>query len=228
MLKIQASLPYAWPHDGRFVAEHTALLIIDMQRDFCDPAGYMAAAGSDLAGVSVVIDRICAVRAAFAAWGATIIHTREGHRPDLSDLLPVKRFRSRNAGAEIGARGPLGRFLIRGEVGWDFVDKLTPSPGEPIIDKPGYTAFRQTDLDIVLNARSISKLIVCGVTTDVCVSSTLRDATELGYECLTLQDCCWSPSTACHEATLATIKSEGGIFGALAFSADVIAAVGKH
>jgi biuret amidohydrolase len=222
MKKIEAAQPYAWPHDGLLAAQRTAILIIDMQRDFCEPGGYLASAGADLAGLAAAINRISIVRASLSAWGATVIHTREGHKPDLADLFSAKRFRSHNACAEIGSSGPLGRFLIRGERGWDFIDTLTPAANELVIDKPGYSAFRHTDLDIVLRARSISKLIVCGTTTDVCVSSTVRDATELGYECLTLRDCCWSSSSACHEATFVTITSEGGIFGAVALSVDVL------
>lgn len=217
--------PYAWPHGDDLRATTTALLIIDMQRDFCDPAGYVGAMGYDVAPAAALIPRIVALRAAVRAFGGFVVYTREGHRPDLTDLLPQKRFRSRLAGAEIGSEGPLGRLLVRGEPGWDIVAELAPAAGEPIVDKPGFGAFYATDLERLLVTRGIRHLILCGVTTDVCVHSTLREATDRGFEPLLIADCCAATEEANHRAALDTIRSEGGIFGAVAEHAAVIAAL---
>jgi biuret amidohydrolase len=214
--------PYPWPHDGVIAPQTTALVVIDMQRDFCEAGGYVSSMGYDVAPARALIPRIQAVLAAVRAWGGLVVHTREGHRPDLSDLPSQKRFRSANGGAEIGSQGPLGRLLVRGEAGWDIVAELAPAPGEPIIDKPGFSAFYATDLDRILTARGVRRLIVAGVTTDICVHSTIRDATERGYECLLLEDCCAATVASNHEAALETIRSEGGIFGATARSGDVL------
>ncbi|WP_137153976.1 isochorismatase family cysteine hydrolase [Rhizobium sp. FKL33] len=214
--------PYPWPHDRVIAPETTALVVIDMQRDFCEVGGYVSSMGYDVAPARALIPHIQAVLAAVRAWGGLVVHTREGHRPDLSDLPSQKRFRSANGGAEIGSQGPLGRLLVRGEAGWDIVSELAPAPGEPIIDKPGFSAFYATDLDRILIARGVRRLIVAGVTTDICVHSTIRDATERGYECLLLEDCCAATVASNHEAALETIRSEGGIFGATARSRDVL------
>lgn len=217
--------PYRWPHSGDLEARTTALIIIDMQRDFCDPGGYVNAMGYDVLPAQALIPRIAALREAINAWGGFIIHTREGHRADLSDLPPQKRFRSRLGGAEIGSAGPLGRLLVRGEPGWEIVPELTPRPGEPIIDKPGFSSFYATDLERLLGARGIRHIMVCGLTTDVCVHSTVRDATERSYEPLLIEDCCAATIQANHVAALETIRSEGGIFGATTTSEAVIAAL---
>jgi nicotinamidase-related amidase len=214
--------PYPWPHDQVIEPQTTALVVIDMQRDFCEVGGYVSSMGYDVAPARALIPRIQAVLAAVRHWGGLVVHTREGHRPDLSDLPSQKRFRSANGGAEIGSQGPLGRLLVRGEAGWDIVPELAPEPGEPIIDKPGFSAFYATDLDRIFTARGIRRLIVCGVTTDICVHSSIRDATERGYECLLLEDCCAATVAANHYAALETIRSEGGIFGATARSVDVL------
>lgn len=219
--------PYQWPHSGDLDARTTALIIIDMQRDFCDQNGYVAAMGYDVSLAQAVIPRIAALRDAISEWGGFIIHTREGHRVDLSDLPPQKRFRSRVGGAEIGSRGPLGRLLVRGEPGWEIVPQLTPRSGEPIVDKPGFSSFYATDLERLLNTRGIRHLMVCGVTTDVCVHSTVRDATERSYEPLLIEDCCAATILANHVAAIETIRSEGGIFGATTTSGAVIAALKK-
>lgn len=191
----------------------TALLVIDMQRDFLEPEGYAAQAGLDIAPLVAAIDPVGKVLAAARRAGLTIIHTREGHLPDLSDCPPYKLQRSRNAGAEIGSRGPLGRLLVRGEAGHDFVDALKPLPGEIVIDKPGYSAFEHTTLQQVLTTRGIETVIVTGITTEVCVSSTLRSAADRGYRCITVGDACASGDPALHRAALAMIGVEGGIFG---------------
>ncbi|WP_207458207.1 isochorismatase family cysteine hydrolase [Azospirillum sp. SYSU D00513] len=217
--------PYSWPHDGALHPGSTALLVIDMQRDFCHPGGYVASMGYDIAPVQRIVPVIQAVRHAVRSWGGTVIHTREGHRPDLSDLSPLKRWRSRRAGIGIGAEGPMGRLLVRGEPGWDIIPELAPEPGEPVIDKPGYSAFHATDLDQILRARGVRRLVLCGVTTDVCVHSTLRAAVELGYECLLLADACAAVEPALHEAALRSVTMEGGIFGAVTTAGALLSAI---
>jgi len=217
--------PYRWPHQGNLDSSSTALVIIDMQRDFCEIGGYVSSMGYDVSTASGLIPRIVALRAHVRAWGGLVIYTREGHRPDLSDLPPQKLFRSRAAGGEIGSRGPLGRLLVRGERGWDIVSQLQPACGEPIIDKPGFGAFYATDLARILAARNICHLIVCGVTTDVCVHSTIRESIDRGFEPLLVTDCCAATVPSNHDAAIETICSEGGIFGAVASSDAVITAL---
>ncbi len=158
--------------------------------------------------------------------GGLIVYTREGHRPDGSDLSPLKLWRSENGGAGIGSKGPLGGLLIRGQDGWQIIEELQPNDGEPVVDKPGYSAFHGTDLAQILSVRGITHLIFTGVTTDVCVHSTLREAVDRGYECLTLSDCCAATDAANHEAALRTIATEGGIFGAVSTSRDLCRAFG--
>jgi len=202
--------------DGRsftFSGDKTALLIIDMQRDFCLPGGYGHVAGGDVAPLQAIIPQVRKVLDVARDLHFLIIHTREGHLPDLSDCPTAKRERSRNGGAEIGAPGPLGRFLIRGEYGHDFVDELRPLPGEFVIDKPGFGAFYKTDLQNVLETRGITHLIFTGVTTEVCVHSTLREAVDRGYYCLLLEDCCAAYDMELHRASVRMVYSEGGLFG---------------
>jgi nicotinamidase-related amidase len=193
-----------------------------MQRDFLDPRGYAAQAGLDIARLRAAVPPVRALLAAARSAGLTIVHTREGHVPDLSDCPPYKLERSRAAGAEIGSSGPLGRLLVRGEYGHDFVDELQPLPGEAVIDKPGYSAFARTDLDLRLRTRGIDTLLICGITTEVCVSSTLRDAIDRGYRCITVRDACASGDPALHAAALAMIEVEGGIFGSAVDCADIV------
>lgn len=193
----------------------TALLVIDMQRDFCDPRGYAAQAGLDTARLAQAAIRIRFLLEAARGAGITVVHTREGHRPDLSDCWPEKLRRSRMAGAEIGSHGPLGRLLVRGEYGHDFIDELAPVEGEPVIDKPGYGAFYGTRLDAVLAGRGVTTLLLCGVTTEVCVHSTLREAVDRGFRCITVADACAAGNPELQEAALAMIRVEGGIFGAV-------------
>jgi nicotinamidase-related amidase len=206
-----------------FSPPSTALLVIDMQRDFLHPNGYAARAGLDGARLRAAIGPLGKVLDAARAARLTVIHTREGHLPDLSDCPPAKLERSQRAGAAIGTKGPLGRFLIRGEYGHDFVDELRPRATETVIDKPGYSAFSRTALQQNLEARRIDTLIITGVTTEVCVSSTLRDAVDRGYRCLTVGDACASSDPDLHRAALAMIGVEGGIFGALTTSRELIA-----
>jgi nicotinamidase-related amidase len=200
----------------------TALLVIDMQRDFLSPKGYAAQAGLDITPLVAAIAPIKKLLSVARPAGLLIVHTREGHVPDLSDCPPYKLERSRKAGAEIGSKGPLGRLLVRGEVGHDFVDALRPLSGEIVIDKPGYSAFSHTTLQQVLSNRGIQTLIVTGVTTEVCVSSTLRSAVDLGYRCITVSDACASGDPAMHKAALAMIGVEGGVFGEIAQTAEVV------
>ncbi|MEO8157170.1 MAG: isochorismatase family cysteine hydrolase [Betaproteobacteria bacterium] len=209
------------------MVEMTALLVIDMQRDFLDARGYAAKAGLDIAPLQAAVPAVHRLLDAARAAGLMIVHTREGHVPDLSDCPPYKLARSRNAGAEIGSPGPLGRLLVRGEAGHDFTDELRPAPGEIVIDKPGYSAFAHTDLDHRLRVRGIDTLLICGITTEVCVSSTLRDAVDRGYRCITIGDACASGFADLHDAALRMIAVEGGIFGSVMNSEQACSALAR-
>jgi nicotinamidase-related amidase len=203
----------------------TALIVIDMQRDFCAPGGYAARAGLDTARLAAPIAAISRLLDVARLAGLLVVHTREGHRADLTDCPPEKMRRSIAAGAPIGSIGPLGRLLVRGEKGHDFIDALQPSAGEPVVDKPGYGAFHQTDLAQILTVRGITTLVLCGVTTEVCVHSTLREAIDRGFRCFTVGDACASGDPVLHAAALAMVGVEGGIFGRVVNTADVVAAL---
>jgi nicotinamidase-related amidase len=215
--------------DGRTFAfprgPQTALMLIDMQRDFLDPRGYSGVGGEDITATRSIIPRVRAVLDSARADGLTIVHTREGHRPDLSDLPPAKAFRSKAAGAEIGAPGPLGRLLVRGEHGHDFVDELQPLPGEHVFDKPGFGAFYGTDLGATLQRLGVSHLIFTGVTTQCCVHSTLREAVDRGYWCLLLDDCTAAFDPAVHRAAVDAVETEGGLFGWVSSSPQLLSAL---
>ena len=204
---------------------HCALLLIDMQRDFCSAGGYAAQAGLDVTRLSTAIRGARQLLDVARLAGMTVIHTREGHVPDLSDCPPEKLRRSRSAGAEIGSAGPLGRLLVRGEYGHDFIDELQPISGEIVVDKPGYGAFYQTSLERELQQRGIAQLILCGVTTEVCVHSTLREAVDRGYRCILVEDACAASDPALQQPALKMVTVEGGIFGRTASAAEVIASI---
>jgi nicotinamidase-related amidase len=214
----------AEPYPLDFAPRSTALLIIDMQRDFLEPGGFGAMLGNDVTQLRSAIDPIRRLLARARETGLLVLHTREGHRPDLSDAPLSKLVRGKGP-KHIGDDGPMGRILVRGEPGHDIVAELYPQPGEPVIDKPGKGSFCQTDLELILKNRGVRTLVVCGVTTEVCVHTTVREANDRGFECLVPADCAASYFPEFHDTALRMISAQGGIFGWVSDSARVIAAL---
>ena len=214
----------AQPYEYNLNMEAAALLIIDMQRDFLEPGGFGEMLGNDVSQLRRAIEPNKALLAAWRGAGGLVIHTREGHRPDLADLPPAKKIRGRSA-TSIGDSGPMGRILVRGEAGHDIIPELYPATGEPVIDKPGKGAFFATDLHAILQNRGIAQLVVTGVTTEVCVNTTVREANDRGYDCLVVSDCCASYFPEFHEMGLRMVAAQGGIFGWVAPSTAVIQAL---
>jgi nicotinamidase-related amidase len=212
----------AEPYAFEFTPATVALLLIDMQRDFLEPGGFGEMLGNDVSKLRRTIVPNQRLLAVWRAKGLQVLHTREGHRPDLGCLPPAKKLRGRSP-TSIGDHGPMGRILVRGEAGHDIIPELYPLHGEAVIDKPGKGAFYATDLHAIMQNRGIKQLVVTGVTTEVCVNTTVREANDRGYDCLVLEDCVGSYFPELHDAGLKMIKAQGGIFGWVSHSDKILA-----
>jgi nicotinamidase-related amidase len=214
----------AQPYVFDFMPDRCALLVIDMQRDFVEPGGFGEMLGNDVSQLRRTIEPNRTLLGAWRSRGLTVLHTREGHRPDLSDLPAAKKVRGRGA-TTIGDAGPMGRILVRGEAGHDIIPELYPLPGEPVIDKPGKGAFFATDLHAILQHRGVRQLVVTGVTTEVCVHTTVREANDRGYDCLVPEDCVGSYFPEFQTMALKMIAAQGGIFGWVSHSNCILSAL---
>jgi len=222
---VQVAGLYPWPFDGAWAPQTTALVIVDMQRDFLEPAGWLGRIGADTAPLLAIVPAVAALVALARAAGIFIVYTVEAHRPDLSDLAAPKRWRAERLGHPIGAQGPLGRHLVQGEAGAAIVPELAPPAGTPVVAKPGKSAFIGTDFDPILRRRGIRNLILAGVTTDGAVQCTLRDANDRGYECLLVEDATASDTPSHHDDQIHTLALAGGHYGSIARLADLRAAL---
>ena len=220
--------PHDFPVHGDLRPGNTALLVIDMQHDFCSEGGYMHRLGAPLRGLRAPIEPIRSVLKAARAAGDRVVHTPEGYASDISDLQPWKRGGGRNDTVAIGDAGAMGRVLVRGEPCWDIIPELAPMPGEHILDKPSYGPFATTDIDTLLRGWGIRNLVLTGVTTDCCVTSCLREALDRGYDCLVLADCVGSADPVHHEAALTLMRKQSGVFGTTATADAFIDAIGNH
>ncbi|WP_299665360.1 isochorismatase family cysteine hydrolase [uncultured Psychromonas sp.] len=219
---LESSIPYSWPLSGCWDSSNTAVIVIDMQRDFLDPLGYFSSLGEDVSHLQRTIEPAKKLLKAVRKHDFLVLHTRESHRPELVDVTANKGLKAASQGAAIGKQGPLGRLLVRGEEGCDFYDGFVPEPGEITIDKPGNSAFYATDLEHILRVQQIRHLVILGVTSDVCVSATMREANDRGFDCLLLEDCCGAATSDLHDSLIASLEHEGGIFGAQAQSQEFI------
>jgi nicotinamidase-related amidase len=216
---------YPFPYNGDLRPQNTAVLVIDMQMDFCGYGGWADTAGANMNVMRAPIEGHRKVLRAARENGFHVVYTREGHRADGSDLMEVKQFRLRRTGAGVGDRTELGRVLIRGEPGWEIVPELTPEPDEPIVDKPGSGAFYSTELEHILRRRGVRNLIIMGVTTEVCVNTTLREASDRGFDNLLLEDCCAATVSELHQAAVEMVRSPDSIFGAVSSSDKFVQAI---